>query len=199
VSPRTGRRPGVSDTRERILSAARTTFAARGYDPTSLREVAREAGVDPALVVRFFGSKAQLFTTAMRLPLDTQSIVQMIAATPRREVGERIARYFLGLWDEPVTREPMLAMIRSAVTHDQAAGILRGFLNEALIGPVAGVLGTPDPELRTTLVGSQLVGMAMVRYVLEIEPLASTDTETVVRWIAPTLQRYLTRGSVESR
>jgi AcrR family transcriptional regulator len=192
VSPRTGRRPGGPATRDSILSAARTAFASAGYDATSLRSIARDARVDPALVVHYFDSKAQLFAAVMELP---DVLVTELAALVAGEVeglGERVARFFLALWEAPTTRGPLLALLRSAVSHEQAAAALRGFVGDALLGQLAPRLDAPDGRLRVTLVGSQLIGVATLRYVVCIEPLASADLETLVVWLAPTLQRYLT-------
>jgi hypothetical protein len=128
----------------------------------------------------------------MHVPIDPAAIAALIGDGDRAALGERLCRYFLGLWEDGATREPLLAMLRSALTHDGAADSLRGFLTEALVGRVAMVLDVPDAALRATLVGSQLIGLAIVRYLLRIEPLASADAATVVHWVAPTLQRYLT-------
>jgi AcrR family transcriptional regulator len=189
---RRGRRAGGGDTRGAILDAARTLFARNGYTATTLRAVARDAGVDPALTLHHFGSKDALFRSAMRFPVDPAAIASAIEGGDRGQVGERLCRYFLRLWEDEATRGSLLTILRSALTHDAAAEMMRGFISEALVGRVAAVLELPDPELRASLVGSQLAGLAMARYLLRIEPLASADTATVTSWVAPTLQRYLT-------
>lgn len=187
-----GRRPGASGSREAILDAARDSFGRSGYDATSLRAIARSAGVDPALVHHFFGSKEAVFAAAMALPIDPARLIAEVLEPGHEQVGERLARHFLALWETPATRAPLLGLIRSAVSHEQAAALLRGFLTTVVLGRIAAALDRPDAELRATLCGSQLVGLAMVRYVVKVEPLASADPETIVRMIAPTLQRYLT-------
>jgi AcrR family transcriptional regulator len=166
-------------------------FGDVGYTATTLRAVALQAGVDPALIVHHFGSKDALFRSAMRVPFKPENIVAIIENGDQRELGERVCAYFLGLWEDAATREPLLAVLRSALTHEVAAESLRDFLSEALVGRVAAMLGVADAPLRATLVGSQLVGLAIARYVLRIEPLASADAATVAAWIGPTLQRYL--------
>ena len=128
----------------------------------------------------------------MQVPIDPDAIAAIVGTGDRDAIGERVCLYFLGLWENETTREPLLAMLRSALTHDAAAESLRGFLTEELIGRVSILLDRPDAALRATLVGSQLVGLAIGRYALRIEPLASADPATVARWVAPTLQRYLT-------
>jgi AcrR family transcriptional regulator len=192
MSAQRGRRSAGGDTRAQILVAARAMFGESGYTATTLRGVAHRAGVDPALILHHFGSKEALFRSAMHVPLDPAAIAAIIGSNDGGSLGERLCLHFLGLWEDGVTREPLLAMLRSALTHDAAAESLREFLGEALVGRVAIVLDTPDAALRATLMGSQLVGLAIARYVLRIEPLASVDPATVAAWIAPTLERYLT-------
>ena len=167
-------------------------FADIGYSATTLRAIALHAQVDPALILHHFGSKEALFREAMRVPIDPAAIAAIIAGGDRSALGERLCFYFLGLWEDEATKEPLLAMLRSALTHVAAAESVRGFLTEAIVGRVAMVLDAPDAALRATLVGSQFVGLAMARYLLRIEPLASADAATVVAWVAPTVQRYLT-------
>jgi AcrR family transcriptional regulator len=193
VTPRRGRRVAGGDTRAAILDAARTRFADTGYAATTLRALARDAGVDPALILHHFGSKEALFRVAMHFPIDPAAIAALIEDPERDELGMRLTLYFLDLWEREPTRASLLTMLRSALTHDAATEMLRGFITEALIRRVAAGLALPDAELRATLVGSQLVGLALARYLLRIEPLASADAATVARWVAPTLQRYLAR------
>jgi AcrR family transcriptional regulator len=192
VTRRRGRRVAGGDTRAEILTAARAMFADTGYAATTLRAVALKARVDPALILHHYGSKEALFRSAMRVPIDPAALAAIIADGDRGSLGERLCVYFFGLWEGGETREPLLAMLRSALTNDAAADSLRGFVSEALVGRVAMVLDTPDAALRATLMGSQLVGLAIARYLLRIEPLASADVATVAAWVAPTLERYLT-------
>jgi AcrR family transcriptional regulator len=192
MSTRRGRRTAGGDTRAEILAAARSMFAEGGYAAATLRAVARSAGVDPALILHHFGSKEGLFRAAMQVPIDPSVIAALITSGDRSVLGERLCAYFLRLWEDGATREPLLAMLRSALTNEVAADSLRGFVSEALVGRVATALDFPDAKLRATLMGSQLVGLAIARYLLRIEPLASADAATVTAWVAPTLQRYLT-------
>jgi AcrR family transcriptional regulator len=188
----TGRRPGESGTRQAILTAARDGFNARGFDATSLRSVARTAGVDPALVTHFFGSKEGLFEAALTLPVDPGALVPMLLAGGVEGLGERIARTFLGVWDGTPGQGPMLAMLRSAVSHEDSAERLRGLLTRVLLRPLAEGAGAGTPELRAGLLASQLVGLAVTRYVLKLEPIASLTADELSPLIGPTLQRYLT-------
>jgi AcrR family transcriptional regulator len=188
---RTGRRPGATNTRDAILDAARDCFAERGLASTSVRAVATRAGVDPALVHHYFGTKSALFAAAMELPFDPGAAVPALLEPGIDGLGERIVRFFLAVWDEPAARARVQAVLRSALTEEAAADLLRDFVTTQVLGPVAAGLGTPDAQLRATLVGTQLVGLGMLRYLVKVEPLASADSETVVAAIAPTIQGYL--------
>jgi AcrR family transcriptional regulator len=189
---RTGRRPGPNQTRAAILDAARAAFAERGYDGVSIRAVARDAGVDPALVHRFYGSKEELFVAAMALPFSPSQLVESLLTGGVEELGERLVRTVLGLIDAPDTFAPILALIRGAVSNERAAALLREFIAREVLGRLA-VAASPDrPELRASLAGSQIIGLAMARVVVGVPPLASTDRETVVACVGPAVQRYLT-------
>ncbi|MCW2713668.1 MAG: transcriptional regulator, TetR family [Frankiales bacterium] len=187
-----GRRPGDSGTRAAILAAAKEAFAASGYAATSVRAVARAAAVDPSLVLHFFGSKDGLFEAALELPMDPAVLVQGLLATPRDGLGETLVRTFLGVWDATPGQGPMLAMLRGAVSHEDSADKLRELLLRVILRPVAVGAGAGDPDRRAALLASQLLGLAVVRYVLRVEPLASAPVEELAPLLGPTLQRYLT-------
>ena len=189
---RTGRRPGPNRTRDTILSAARTAFAHRGYDAVSIRAVAREAGVDPALVHRFYGSKEALFIAAMDLPVAPSELVAGLLAEGVDRLGERLVRAFVELFDRPEAFAPFLALIRGAASNEHAAALLREFITREVLGRLAEAASPDRPELRASLAGSQVVGLAMARYVVAVPPLATTDRETVVACVGPAIQRYLT-------
>ncbi len=189
VSARPGRRRGQSETRPLILKAARGLFAEKGFDGTSLRAVARAAGVDPALVHHFFAGKEALFVEAMEFPVDPARLVPLLLEGPRAEIGERMARVLLGLLGEEETRSRLLALIRSAVTSEQGAAMVREFLISALLGRVAEGLGVE--RVRVMLAAAQFIGLVMGRYVLEAEPLVLATDEELVELLAPNLQRYL--------
>ncbi|MER6446388.1 TetR family transcriptional regulator [Streptomyces venezuelae] len=179
-------------TPERIRLAAREVFAERGYDKTSVRGIAKVAGVDPALVHHYFGSKDDLFAAAIEVSIEPALVVPAIIGEGPDGIGERLARYFLGVWENPVTRVPLLAVIRSALTHEAAAKVLRQLVLRRLLERVAADLDVPDPTFRAELAASHMVGIAILRYVVQVEPLASADPEKIVALVAPTLQRYLT-------
>ena len=190
--PRTGRRPGRPDTRAQIVTAAARCFARTGYDATSVRQVAADAGVDPALVRRFFGGKEALFTAVASALIDPEGALSAVADGPVDQAGERLLRYFLSLLGDVRRPGPLLGLIRSAVTSEHAADVLRGFLAERVLGGIAARLDADHRELRAALVASQLVGIAVARYVVRLAPLAAADTDQLAGWVAPVLQHYLT-------
>jgi AcrR family transcriptional regulator len=186
-----GRPVGGSDRRAAILEAAREEFAEKGYAAASVRAIARSAAVDPALVHHYFGTKEQVFVAAMELPIAPAELVPQILEGPRDELGERLVRSFLGVWANPDFRTPMLGMLRSAMTGEEGAAMMREFVGSALLGRIAAALGPIEP-LRVEVAAAQMVGVVILRHVLRMEPLASASEDEVVALVAPTLQRYLT-------
>ncbi|MDI6101011.1 TetR family transcriptional regulator [Actinoplanes sp. NEAU-A12] len=190
---RTGRRPGNPDTRESILSAARGAFAEKGFDGASIRAIATSAGVDPALVHHYFGSKDKLFLASMNSPIDPVDIIVEATAGERDEIGARFVRAFLQMWDGP-RGSAAVALLRSVVGTEWTAKLFREFILTQILRRAVPRLDLDPAEahLRVTLAGSHLVGLALARYVIKVEPLASAPPETLVAAIGPTLQRYLT-------
>jgi AcrR family transcriptional regulator len=189
---RTGRRPGNQGTREAILDAALRAFGEKGFDGASIRYIATGAGVDPALVHHYFGTKDQLFRATMRIPFDPSEIIPQVAAGGIDGAGERLVRMFLTVWDSPAGAAAA-ALLRSAVQHDWTARLLREFLTTQILRRAMAhfKLDPAEAPLRVSLVASQMAGLAMTRYIIKIEPLASAPPETVVKAIAPTIQRYI--------
>jgi AcrR family transcriptional regulator len=188
---RRGRRPGSPDTRAAILAVARARFADSGFARTSVRAIAADAGVDPALVHHYFGTKDDLFMAALALPVDPRQVLAPAIAEGPDGAGERILRVFLGVWDEPEIRVRLVAAFRSVFEAQGERLIREGFL-PVVIEPVGRALGIERPELRMRLVASQMIGLILMRYVIGVEPLASLPAEDVVAIYAPTIQRYLT-------
>ena len=180
-----------------MLGAARAAFAERGYDGASIRAIATAAGVDPALVHHYFGNKDKLFLAAIEAPADPDDFLPGVLARPREEMGENIVRMLLHVWDGPA-QPAGLALLRSAVSSEWSAKLLREFLTARVIRRVIGSLGYPPAErdARGALVATQLVGLVMVRYVLRLDPVASATPDELAVSIGPNLQRYLT-GEVE--
>lgn len=191
---RTGRRPGDSRSREAILDAAHAHFQTHGYDGATIRGIAAEAGVDPALVYYFFKGKDELFTATMAYPLAPRDVIsQVIEGGSVETLGERMVRFMVGL--EPAeggAAHPIVGILRSAFAHPNGSRMVREFVTRELFRHIAAQITLPDPQLRVTLAGSQLIGMVVARYVVKVEPLASADPEFLVACYAPTLQRYFT-------
>jgi AcrR family transcriptional regulator len=154
--------------------------------------VARQAGVDAALVHHYFDSKDELFIEAMAIPVDPRRIAARILDGPLDDIGRRIATVFLEVWESPDGQQRMQALFRSVVSSDEVARMMREGIGQMIIQPVSQVLDVPDAKLRVGLVGSQLVGAAIIRYVVGLEPVASIDVETLIDRLAPVLQQHLT-------
>ncbi|MDT0301786.1 TetR/AcrR family transcriptional regulator [Streptomonospora wellingtoniae] len=187
-----GRRPGRSGTKEAILAAAREQFADKGYTGATFRGIAAQAGVDPALVRHFYGTKDQLFAATLALPGEMLRRLQQSFEGDPEDLGERFARAYLGLWEEPETAPALKAMMRTALTTEQTADLMRDFLQARILGGVAEQLGDDRPHLRAVLAGTHLVGVAVARHVVGVEPVASLDFDDLVALLAPNLQSYLT-------
>jgi AcrR family transcriptional regulator len=188
---RGGRRPGPSGTREAILAAAGRHFAQHGYDRASLRGIAAEAGVDQKLIAHFFGSKQQLFVLAVGLPFNPGEVLPAILAGNPDSIGERLAALLVEVLEQPELHQRLTGVVRAAASEPEVARMLREFLTRELFGPAAEMLGTQDGPFRANLVGAQIVGLVMARYVVAIEPLATMPARAVATAIAPTLERYL--------
>lgn len=189
---RPGRWRSGEESRQRILDAARTSFAQHGYDRATVRRIAEAARVDPAMVYYFFQTKSRLFAAAMALPVNPADKVASILEDGLDSFGVQIVRHFLHVWDEEGSFAPMLALMRSATTDEHSAGMFREFVQHEILARVRATIGTPDAHLRAELVGSHLMGIALARYVVRLEPLASTDPDTIAAWVGPSLERYLT-------
>lgn len=186
-----GRRPGGVDTRAAIISAARGQFAAKGYDKASIRGIARDAGVDPALVHHYFAGKAQLFAETIDVSVDPAAIVGRIFEGDRARLGWRVVETFLLVWDPPERRESLAALLRSSMTSDEGARVLREFLSREVFGRIAAATGVPDPQLRGSLAGAQMLGVAVMRYVLKLPALVEVPNEVIVERLGPVLQAQL--------
>jgi AcrR family transcriptional regulator len=197
---RTGRRPGAGgDTKEAIHAAARRQFGEHGYEATTIRGVAAEAGVDPALVMHFFGSKDALFAACVEWPFDPDEEVPNLLAGKRSQLGERLVTLFVETWDQEAGRSRIINLLRTALSQEPAQRLFREFLTTRFFGPLVAGTKADRPELRADLAASQLVGLGMIRYVLRFEPLASLPPESVVALVAPAVQRYLTGRLPDAR
>jgi len=196
--PRSGRRPGTSDSREKILAAARSHFASDGYDGATIRDIAASARVDPSLVLHFFGSKEHLFVATMQFPEDPREFVPALVAQGVDGLGERLASFFLETWDAPRGR-PFIALLRSVTSSEKAAAMMRQFVAREILSRVAGALDLDQPKLRAALAASHLIGLALLRYVIKLEPIASADPRGLARTVGPVIQHYFSEPTPLSR
>lgn len=189
---RPGRPPGTSDTRDRILECARELFARNGITNTSIRAIAAGAGVDPALVHHYFGTKTQLFAAAIEIPIDPMSIIGPLKKVPVDQLGHALPALLLPLWDSELGKG-FVATLRSILAGSDVS-MVRSFLQDLIAVEVGGRVDDPpgSGRVRVQFVASQLVGIVMARYILELEPFKSLPVDQIVDTVAPNLQRYLT-------
>ncbi len=192
---RTGRRPGAGGTREKILAAARTQFGRHGFESATIRGIASAARVDPKLVLHYFESKEGVFGAAMEFPFDPAAAIPALLEPGLEGLGTRLARFFLEIWDSPEGARAH-ALVRSVVASKTAAALMRDFVSREILARVAQALELDHPQVRASLAASQLIGVAMLRYVVKVEPLASAPSDRLAAWIGPTLQRYFTDPAV---
>jgi AcrR family transcriptional regulator len=175
----------------RITEAARASFAEKGWAGTTLRGVARDVGVDPALVHYYFSSKEQLLDASTMPPAAWIASVQQANATPIRRRGEAIARNVTWIWHQPEISAVLRSVLQTAAHEPRTRDKLRGYITASLLPAIADQLEEDERTLRASLIATQVLGVVMLRYVWQIEPLASLSDEDLVRVIAPTIQRYL--------
>ncbi|HUG08614.1 MAG TPA: TetR family transcriptional regulator [Acidimicrobiia bacterium] len=188
---RTGRRTGSPDTRSEILDAAKRVFGKVGYDRATIREIANEADVDPSLIYHYFGTKDQLFATSIEIPIPAVEKLQSVFAADREDLGRRLAETFFFVWEQEAARVSLLGILRSAMGGEhQAADAFRQFLTTSVLDQISPLIGGENPRLRALLMASQLVGVAMTRYVMRLEPIASAPIEDIVELVAPRIQSY---------
>jgi AcrR family transcriptional regulator len=186
-----GRRPGSGDSRAAIAAAARKLFAELGYDRTTIRAVAAGAGVDPALVMHFFGSKQRLLVETMAVPFDVPEAVDALASGDRGTLGRRLAAFLLESLEQSESRAFFLGRLRASASEPEAARLVREAITRELVGPLAQRVSPDRPALRAGLVSSQLMGWVFARWVVEVEALNPLSVAEATAALGPTLQRYL--------
>jgi AcrR family transcriptional regulator len=203
--PARGRRPlGSPDARQAVLDAARELFAELGFERTTMRAVATRAGVDPALIYHYFGDKDGLLFATLQPPADAATVFAGLAATTADrtgadQTGEELVRRLIGLWEErPEVREQMAAILRTGLSHDRAAGLLRDILSSFILAALGDVLADDRRELRTALIGSHIGGLMLARYILKVPGAAAASPEDLVQAVGPVVQHYLT-GTIAAR
>jgi AcrR family transcriptional regulator len=192
-SGRRGRRAGETDSRDQILATARRLFAEHGFEGTSLRRIAREANVDPAMIHHFFSGKDELFALSVELPADPALVLAGLDRHDPAQRAEAVVRAVLGLWESPA-QHALLAFLRGTIGSKAKTAMLREVASRTILARIMTNIPGPPEEvsLRGNLVATQLVGAVLVRYVIRLEPLASASQDEVVRLLAPTIQHYLT-------
>jgi AcrR family transcriptional regulator len=186
-------------TRSGILAAARKLLSEQGYEATTIRAVAAEVGVDPSMVMRYYGSKTGLFSAAV----DVDLYLDKVPRTPANELGEALARHFLSRWEGELSDEATTLLLRSAATNADAAQRMRTIFDTQVTTFVREAIdGRTDAAKRAGLVSSQLLGLALTRYVVALRPITAMSVDALVHSVAPVLQHYLTGdlgGSVGRR
>ncbi|WP_283136339.1 TetR family transcriptional regulator [Rhizohabitans arisaemae] len=189
---RRGRWRSGLESKQKILDAARARFSADGYEQTTVRAIAADAGVDPSMIHYFFGSKDRLFAAVLNAPGSPREPIATMLADGLDGLGAHIVRRFLQVWDGTDDLEPLMALTRSSVSREESAGMLREFIDKEFAGQIAHRLGGPDAELRAALVSAQLFGLATARYAVRLQPVAQADHEVLVAWLGPIVQSLLT-------
>ncbi|MGH3507404.1 MAG: TetR family transcriptional regulator [Nocardioidaceae bacterium] len=186
-----GRRPAGSGTKAAIEAAARRRFAELGYPRTTMRAIAQDAGVDPRLITHFFGSKQELFVAVVELPFDPEPTFDALLGAGGADLGARLADFILGMLEREETRRTITGIIRAAASEEEAAARIRDMLASRLLTPLARNVGADDPELRASLVASQVVGLTFARHVVGIPALQTADRDRLVQLLGRAFDVYL--------
>ena len=188
---RSGRRPGATDTREHIVAVARRAFGAKGYDATSLRSIATQAGVDPGLLVHYFGTKEGVFQAAIDVAVQPGQLFRGLEGLSAQDVAEQLVRRYMMVLDRDESRDIVMGLIRSAVSNERAADVLRDVLFRELLTSLEPLIDAPDAELRASLIVAQLVGIATLRYVVRDGAVVKATDDEIVGLVSPAVERYL--------
>ena len=188
---RSGRRSGSPETRTQIVAVARRAFGARGYDATSLRSIAAEADVDPGLLIHYFGTKEGLFRTALEVTIRPDQLFAGLEDLGRHEMAETIVRRYLSMLDRPEARDVAMGLVRSAVSNEHAADLLRDLLHQGMLTSLQPLAAEPDAPLRASLIVAQLIGIAMLRHVARAQQVVRAKDEKLVELVSPAIEQYL--------
>lgn len=188
-----GRRKGNPDTRAEILAASRAEFAEKGYERATIRAIATRADVDPALVMHYFGSKEQLFAAGLEVPFSPATVLRSVFASTDGPVGEALVTAILTAWDEPGAAGPFLGVLRSATGEGPVHDLVREFLHATILESLTDLIDGPDAELRAGLAGSQMIGLLVGRYLVELEPLVDAPIPELAERVGPVIDSYVGR------
>ncbi|MFI6541393.1 TetR family transcriptional regulator [Nonomuraea sp. NPDC050547] len=191
MSGRSGRWRSGEKSRHKILEAARVRFAGDGYDRATVRAIAADAGVDPSMISYFFGGKDKLFAAVLEAPGSPREPVAALLAHGVDGAGAELVRRFLQMWDAGASLEPILTLTMSAGSQDPSARMLREFIDKEFTAQVVDRLEGPDAAMRGALVTAQLMGLAVARYAVRVEPIASAGHDAIVTWAGPIVQAML--------
>lgn len=186
-----GRRRGNPDTKAQILDAARAEFAERGYERATIRGIAASAGVDPALVMHYFGSKEQLFAAGLDVPVSPAVVMRSVFESADGPVGEALITTMLTIWDHQGDTNQFVAVLRSATGEGPVHDLVREFVHVSILEALTDLIDGPDAELRAGLVASQLVGLLVGRYLLELPPLVDAPIEELAANVGPVIDGYV--------
>ncbi len=189
-SKHTGRRQGESNAKEDIILAAQNLFALSGYDKATIRSIAKEAKVDPALINHYFKSKQELFIESMLPLFDGPKLLQKALDGPDDEIGLRLSRLFIFLISNERTKSLIIGIIRSSTTDEQAAKMMNIFITENVASILKQKIKGNDASVISNLIGSQFVGIVLAREIIKVEPLASLSEDDLMKYLAPKLQIY---------
>ncbi len=181
----------ADDPREALLAVARDMIEKKGYLGLSLRTVAAAAGVTPEVARRYYRNRDQLFAAALRLPVDPTTAIPTLVAPGVEGMGERLVRFMLDILKDPEARDELVSLARAGVSAGHAAAGLQDFLERGVVDRIAGMIGVPDARMRAALITSYLLGIAMTRYGVRLDPLSSASEDEVIRMVAPVVQDLL--------
>ena len=185
-----GRRRGNPDTRAEILDAARREFAGAGYGRATIRGIAGTAGVDPSLVIHYFGSKEQLFAESLDFPVNPAAVMRGVLSTSEGAFGVRLITAVLTVWDDQRTTSPLIAVFRSATDEGAIHDLVREFFQESVLDVLEEEIGAPDARLRAGLIASQLMGLLVGRYLLELDAIVEASPPDLASAIGPVIDHY---------
>ena len=174
-------------TRAAILKAAQELFAAQGYDRATLRDIAARASIDPAMVVRYFGGKEGLFARATAFDLRLPDLTRVA----RRDLGPTLVAHFLEVWEGSLSNGSLISLLRAAASNEDAAAAIRTIFGGQVVPMLARVVSPAELPVRAGLVATQIMGLAITRYVLKVPPVVAMDRAEIVRLLGPTMQRYV--------
>lgn len=192
TAKRPGRRPGASNTREDILASARKLFSVNGIDKTSMRSIAADAGVDPALIHHYFGTKVDLFRQAIKLPGDPELLLEPLRQTKVEDIGHMLPKLLVTVWDSELG-VGMLATVRSQLSGADT-GLIRAFFRDIVLKALGDRVDNPvgSGVMRAGFAATQMLGIVMARYIIKLEPIASLSADEIADMVGPNIQRYLT-------